>query len=475
MTMTQPAREQAVDRRAPGGALVVLATAQFLVILTTSIVNVALPAIGAGLDLSSTGLTWTVNAYVLAFGSLLLLGGRLGDVFGRRRMFLAGTAVFAAGSAAAAAATTAPLLIAARAVQGVGAALLAPAALGLVFALFPPGGGRARALGVWGAVTGAGGAAGVLLSGVLTDVFGWRAVFAAGAVVAAPILMATRPLVPRDRPGGGRIDVVGAASVTGGLIAVTLALSGAGQHGWTSPRTVGVLVLGIGLLAAFVVTQQRVAQPLVRLGVLRTGAVGPANLLMALLGAAWLALFFFLPLYQQRVLGYSPVRAGLTQLPLAFAVTAASTATPALARRASRRLLLPAALAAVAGGLAWLARTPVHGTFLTAVAGPSVLIGLGLGTAFVLLTNMSADGVPPADAGLAGGLINTTRQIGGAVGLAVLTTLAASAGSADPVAPPAVLAAGYRAALIGAAALTAATAVLSLVLRPQPTNRKEPS
>ncbi|MFG1928730.1 MFS transporter [Cryptosporangium sp. NPDC048952] len=450
-----------------------LATAQFLVVLTTSIVNVALPAIAEGLTLSPSGLAWVVNAYVLAFGSLLLFGGRLGDVFGRRRVFVSGTAVFAIGAAAASASTNSAVLVAARAVQGVGAALLAPAALGLVFALFPPGSGRARALGVWGAVTGAGGAVGVVLSGVLTDVFGWRSVFLAGLAVAAPILVATRLLVAADVPAGGRIDLVGAGLVTAGLVAATLGLSGTGEHGWISARTGGLLLVGVALLAAFVATQRRIAEPLLRLSVLRTSTVWRANVMMVLLGAAWLVLFYFLPLYQQRVLGYSPIRSGLTQLPLALAVTAASTAAPRVVRRADPRLLLTASLILVGAGLAWLARMPVDGTFITAIAVPSVLIGAGLGAAFVLLTDLSAAGVPTADAGLAGGLINTTRQVGGAVGLAVLSTIATSVGSSDPTAPAPALARGYSAALLGAAALSALSAASAFLLYPRRAPRKE--
>ncbi|MEU8024713.1 MFS transporter [Micromonospora haikouensis] len=434
--------------RSPWRALTVVATAQFLVVLTTSIVNVALPAIGSGLALSPTGLSWVVNAYVLAFGSLLLLGGRLGDVLGRRRVFLAGTAVFAVGSVSAGFAGSSWLLVAARGAQGVGAALLAPTALGIVLTLFPPGQHRARALGIWGAVSGIGGAAGVLLSGLLTGLFGWRSVFLAAVPVAAAILVATWLVVPADRPGGGRIDTAGAALVTGGLVGVTVGLSGGGRL-W--------LFGGALLLCAFAAVQRRVAQPLLRPGILRAGQVATANVLMALLGAAWLGVFFFLPLYQQRVLGYSPVEAGLTQLPLALAIVAGSALTPAATRRLGPRVALPAALALLAAGLLWLARTPADGSFLTALAGPSLLIGTGLGVAFVVLTELSAAGVPPADAGLAGGLVNTTRQVGGALGLAVLTQLVGG----DR---------GYGPAFVGAAVVVALAAVLAVALRPTPTN-----
>ncbi|MFI6515754.1 MFS transporter [Spirillospora sp. NPDC050679] len=452
----------AARRVRAGPALAVLATAQFLVVLTTSIVNVALPAIGTGLGLSPVGLAWTVNAYVLVFGALLLPGGRLGDVHGRRRVFLVGTAVFAAGSAAAGLAAGPGPLLAARAVQGVGAGLLAPTALGLVLTLFPAGSGRARAMAVWGAVSGAGGAAGVLLGGVLTDVAGWRWVFLAGIPLAVLVLAGTAVLVPADVPAGGRIDLPGAVSVTGGLLLAAYGLAGAARDGWTAPAVLAPLAGGAVLLALFAAVQKRSSAPLVRPRVLRTGGVAPANALMILIGAVWIGLFFFLPLYQQKVLGYSPIEAGLTQLPLALAMTASSWLGPRLAGRVRTAPALAAAAALAAAGLLWLSRAPVDGSFLPDLALPSIPVGAGLGLLFVLLTGLSATGVPAEDAGLAGGLINTTRQIGGAIGLALLTAVAALPG---PNATPAALAAGYGTALRAAAAIAALAALLSLLVR----------
>ncbi|MER7348811.1 MFS transporter [Streptomyces aurantiacus] len=405
-----------------GPALAALATAQFLVVLSTSIVNVALPAVSEGLALSSGALSWVVNAYVLAFGALLLPGGRLADLFGRRRMFAAGATVFALASLAAGLAPNAAALITARAVQGVGAALLAPAALALVLLVFPPGPapagakrpGRGAALGVWGAVSGAGGAAGVILSGVLTEWYGWRAVFLVAVPLAAASLAATLLLVPADLPAGGDLDVVGALTSTAGLTALVYALA-AGQ-----PLAA---VAGLVLLAVFADRQRRARAPLVPPRLLRTGRVAAANLAMTLLGAVWVGLFYFLPLYQQQVLGYGAMAAGLTQLPLALTVVAASTLAPRLPGRVG----LAAALTALALGLGWLALARADGTFAVDLLGPSVLVGAGLGVAFVRLTALSTDGVPPADSGLAGGLVNTTRQIGGALGLALLTALAPTA------------------------------------------------
>ncbi|MER7468297.1 MFS transporter [Streptomyces sp. NPDC097981] len=389
--------------------LAVLATAQFLVVLSTSIVNVALPQIRAGLELSDTGQAWTVNAYVLAFGALLLPGGRAGDVYGLRRVFLLGIGLFALSSLGAALAPTATVLIACRAVMGIGAALLAPTALALVLTLYPGKEQRGTALGVWGAVSGAGGAAGVLLSGLLTSLFGWRAVFVVMVPFALAVLVATRLLVGADRPRGGSPDAPGTVTVTAGLVALTYGLSGP----WP------LAVLGLALLGLFAVLQRRAADPLLPA---RMSVVAVPNVLMALLGAVWLGLFYFLPLYQQHALGYSPLEAGLTQLPLALMVTLSSWATG----KVSGRHVLPVGLLVLAAGLAWLSTTPADGTFLVNLLGPTLLIGTGLGVAFVRLTAMSSTGVPAADNGLAGGLVNAARQIGGAIGLSFLVLFPSS-------------------------------------------------
>ncbi|MCX4820208.1 MFS transporter [Streptomyces sp. NBC_01142] len=408
--------------------LAVLATAQFLVVLSTSIVNVALPRIRAGLDLSDTGQSWTVNAYVLVFGALLLPGGRAGDMYGLRRVFLLGIGLFALSSLGAALAPTSIVLIICRALQGTGAALLAPTALALVLTLYPAGKRRGTALGVWGAVSGAGGAAGVLLSGALTSLYGWRAVFVVMVPLALAVLVATWLLVGADRPRGGSLDAPGAVTVTVGLVALTYGLSGF----WP------LAVIGLALLGLFVVLQRRAADPLLP-G--RMTVVAVPNVLMALLGAVWLGLFYFLPLYQQRTLGYTPLEAGLTQLPLAFMITLASWVTG----RVSGRSVLPAGLLILAAGLAWLSRTPADGSFLLDLLGPTLLIGIGLGVAFVRLTALSSEGVPAADSGLAGGLVNATRQIGGAIGLSFL-----------------VLFPSYGGAFLACAAITLLISVLSL-------------
>ncbi|MEU7143284.1 MFS transporter [Nocardia sp. NPDC046473] len=322
-------------------------------------------------------------------------------------IFLTGTAIFTVSSIAAGLAPTAAVLLAARVGQGVGAALLAPTALALVLTLFPAGAGRARAIGVWGAVSGIGGVAGVLSVG--------------------------------------------------------------GQYGWTTARVLAPLIAAVVLLILFAGLQRRLSQPLVAPALLRIGGVLAANIVMTLLGAVWLGLFFFLPLYQQKVLGYTPIQAGLTQLPLAIMITTASTITPKLARHLNTRALLTTALALLAAGLAWLARTPVDGRFLTDTAAPSLLIGTGQGIAFVLLTARATADVPTEHTGLAGGLINTTRQIGGALGLAGLLAITTAAGDSGNHPTASQLAHAYGTAFTATAVIAAAAALLTAILRDRPT------
>ncbi|MFH8484098.1 MFS transporter [Streptomyces longisporoflavus] len=457
----------------PAAVLGVLAAAQFVVVLSTSIVNVALPSVRDGVGLSGTGMAWVVNAYGLAFGALLLLGGRAADLAGRRRVLLTGLSVFVAASLAAALATEPWLLIVARAAQGVGAAAVAPAALSLLMYVFPAGPGRGRALGVWGAVSGAGGAAGVLLGGVLTESMGWRSVFHATALGAAVVLAAGVRWVPRASTEGDdlpRLDLAGALSVTLGLVALVYSVTTAGRTGWTDPLVLGMAAAAAVLLALFAAIEHRHSAPLLPPRLLSRGSVAPANLVMALLGAVWVGLFFFLPLYQQQVLGDGPLRTGLAQLPLAAANMAGAFLAPRLARRVGASVTLVAGMAALSGGLLWLSGISANGTFTGDVLGPTLVIGLGLGIAFVQLTGAAVAGVPAGDAGLAGGLVNTTRQLGGALGLAVLATLAASrTASAGPGTSHAMaLTEGYRTAFLVSAAVAAAGAALAPLLTRTP-------
>ncbi|MGW8952449.1 MFS transporter [Streptomyces sp. NPDC055709] len=464
----------------PGLALAALAGAQFVVTLSTSVVNVALPAIRDGIGLTGSGLSWVVNSYGLAFGALLLLGGRAADLLGRRRVLLAGLALFAAASFGAGLATAPWTLLTARTLQGVGAAAVAPAALSLVMRLFPPGPRRGGALGVWGAVSGAGGAAGVLAGGVLTESLGWPWVFHAAGLGAAVVLAATVALVPAVAPPSREarrpLDIAGALAVTAGLVALVHGLMTARSAGWGAPPVLGSLAVAAALLILFVLIERRHREPLVPPRLFAQGPVAPANLVVALLGAVWVGLFFFLPLHQQQVLGAGPLEAGVSQLPLAVANMLGSWAAPRLARRLGPHLTLAAGLLAQSAGLLWLTRISARGSFLGDLLGPSVLIGLGLGIAFVQLTAAAVSGVRPEDTGLAGGLVNTTRQIGGAVGLAVLTTLAASATSAaGPHQPQAVaLTEGYRIAFLVSAAIAAAGAALTPLLARRRSGHTEP-
>ncbi|QES53010.1 MFS transporter [Streptomyces venezuelae] len=484
LTQTGRASGRASGRAGgPGAVLAALAAAQFTVMLATSIVNVALPQIRAGAGLSDSGTTWVVNAYGLAFGALLLAGGRIADLLGRRRVLTAGLALFALASVAAGLTTSAGVLIAARAVQGVGAAAIAPAALALVMDRFPPGPGRGRALGVWGAVSGAGAAGGVLLGGLLTQVWGWPWIFHIVALGSAAVLAAVVVLVPRDaaagaganagpgaeQPGGrqrGRFDLLGTVTVTLALTCLVWGLTTARGAGWTGVPVLGSLGAAVVLLAAFCVIERRRPDALVPPRLLTAGRVAAGNVLMALLGSVWIALFFFLPLYQQQVLGSGPLATGVGQLPLALAHMIGSALAPRIARVVGARATVTAALLTEAAGLLWLSWMRADGSYLVDVLGPSILVGLGLSIAFVQLTSLAVDGVPRQDTGLAGGLVNTTRQVGGAIGLAALATLAGSVTHRTPTGTPPLeaLTAGYQAAFTTSAALLATTALLALLL-----------
>ncbi|WP_308407438.1 MFS transporter [Streptomyces olivochromogenes] len=448
-----------------GAVLAALAASQFIIMVATSIVNVALPHIRAGVGLSDGGTTWVVNAYSLVFGALLLAGGRAADLLGRRRVLTAGLALFAVASLAAGLASSSNVLIAARTVQGVGAAAIAPAALALAMELFPSGPARGRALAVWGAVSGAGGASGVLLGGVLTQAWGWPWIFYFVAFGTALVLAAVTLLVPRTAARkAGRFDWLGTATVSLALTCLVWGLTTARAAGWTDTRVQGALLGACVLLAAFVVIERRRPDALVPRRLFTTGRVAAGNLLMALQGSVWIALFFFLSLYQQQVLGMPPLATGAGQLPFALANMLGSTLAPRLSRRIGARATVTAALCTEAGGMLWLSRISVHGSYFADVLGPSILIGLGLSITFVQLTALAVDGVPGQDAGLAGGLVNTTRQVGGVIGLAALTTLAGSVTAAGHQTHLEAVTAGYRTAFAASAALLTATALLAMAL-----------
>jgi EmrB/QacA subfamily drug resistance transporter len=447
----------------------VLALAQFLVVLDASIVNIALPALGGQLKLDTAALAWVITAYVLPFGGLLLLGGRLADRYGHRRVFLIGVGGFVGASALAGLSLNGGMLLGARALQGASAALLAPASLAIVTQLFTTGRDRAKALGVWGAVAGIGSAAGVLLGGVLTALLGWQAVFFVNVPVGVVVLLAIPALVARDASTArAPMDVVGAITITAGLTAAVAALSFAGQLGWGSPVTLALSAVAVALLTAFVVVERRAAHPLVPFRFFRNRDAATGNLVMLLTGGATTALFFALSVYLQEVLHYDALTAGISQLPLAGALVIVAGIVPSVVAKLGLRVTVVSALGVFAAGLVWLAAAGPHATFVGGLLGPSILIGIGLGAVFVTATQLAVDGSSAADSGLASGLVNTSQQIGGALGLAVLGTIAAartSAAISSGASATAALSDGFSMLFLAAAALAVIGAGIAVLLR----------
>ena len=436
-------------------ALSVLALAQFLVVLDASIVNIALPAIGEHLQMDTVALAWVITAYVLPFGGLLLLGGRLADRYGHRRVFLLGTTGFIGASLLAGLSFASPMLLGARALQGASAALLAPAALALVTQLFPVARDRTKALGIWGAVAGVGSAAGVLLGGVLTGAIGWQAVFFVNVPVGFLVIVVIPTLVGRDRVGTPtRLDSLGATTITAALFSSVGALSAVEQVGFAHPLTVVLALAAVVFAVAFVLIELRTADPLVPLVVFRNRNLASGNLTMLLIGGAMVALFFALSVYMQAVLHYDALTAGLTQLPLAGALVVVAGVTPGVVAFVGLKRTLVGSLLILVGGLVWLAGSPSDAVFVVHILGPSILIGVGLGGAFVTATQLAVDGVDGGEAGLAGGLINTSQQIGGALGLAILASVATARSGAlvaDGLASPDALTSGFSWVFLGAA------------------------
>jgi EmrB/QacA subfamily drug resistance transporter len=451
-------------------ALALLCVAQFVVVLDASIVNVALPSIGRGLHFSEQDLPWIANAYLLTFGGFLLLGGRMADLLGRRRVFISGLILVAVASLAAGFATNEGQLIAARAAQGLGAAIISPSALSIVTTIFRDGAERNKALGAWGAVAGSGGAAGVLLGGILTDGLGWEWVL----WVNVPVGLVAAALAPRLIPESHsesatrHFDAAGAVTVTAGLSILAYALLDATNRGWGSTRTIGLLAFSAALIAAFVAIELRSKAPLVPFRIFRIRTLTGANVVGLLLGASLFSMFFFITLYMQQVLGYSPIHAGLSYLPLAVTIMISAAFGGQLVTRIGFKPVLAAGLAFVSAGLVWFSQVSVGGGFLTDILGPSLLAAVGLGFGFVTSTIAAVAGVEPREQGLASGLINTSQQIGGALGLAVLSTIATSQ-TEDVVTAggstlPQALTEGFQAAFLGGAVIAALGLVATLVL-----------
>ena len=472
--MTPISPPQSLSLYTPRGknlALLLLAATQFIIVIDASIVNVALPSIGKGLHFSQTNLSWVINAYTLSFGGFLLLGGRMADLLGRRRMFMLGLVVFSLASFAGGISQSEEWLLAARAAQGLGAAIVSPAALSIVTVTFAEGSERNRALGIWGAVVGAGGAAGVLLGGILTSGLNWRWVL----FVNVPIGIAAAALAPRtlaeSRAEGGAsgFDLPGAVAVTAGLSLLVYAIVDAVNVGWGSAATLSRIAGAVALLAAFLVIERRRRDPLMPFSIFRLRTLRGADAVSFLIGMSLFSMFFFISLYLQDVLRYSPIQTGVSYLPLAVTIIVTAGAASQFVTRIGFKPTLVAGMLLTAGGLIWFSRVPAPGgSYLADVLGPSLLAGAGLGFAFVPVTIAAVTGTEPREAGLASGLMNTAQQIGGALGLAILATIANSrtqgAFHAGVHSASIALTKGFDRAFLVGAGFAVAGAILALVL-----------
>jgi EmrB/QacA subfamily drug resistance transporter len=457
--------------------LVIVALAQFMVILDATVVNVALPSIQRGLHFSTDTLQWVVNAYTLTFGGFLLLGGRAADLIGRKRLFMIGVVVFALASLLNGLATSAWMLVAGRALQGLGGALVSPAALAVLTTTFSEGAERTRALAVWSAVAVGGGAAGLLLGGILTDLLSWQWVFFVNVPVGAGALLLALRYVPESRSEGiGRgVDAGGAFAITAGLMVLVYALVNAQQAGWASGQTFGLAAVSAALLATFLVLEMRLRHPLIRLGIFRMRSLSSSNFVMLLVAAGMFAMFFFASLYVQEILGYSPLTAGLAFLPVTAAIIVGAGLSQQLIKRLGVRIVGVGGMAIAALGLLLLSRVPVAGSYAADLLPGLMTMAVGMGFTFVPITLIATTNVEPRDAGLASGLLNTSQQLGGALGLAVLSTLAANSTTTTLASLGAVPSAaarisatvgGFRVAFfVGACLMLAGSVVLAVLVR----------
>jgi EmrB/QacA subfamily drug resistance transporter len=460
-------------------ALVVLCAGMLMIILDGTIVNVALPVIQADLGFSQSGLAWVINAYLIPFGGLLLLAGRTGDLVGRKRMFLAGLAVFTLASLLCGLATNQGLLIAARFVQGVGGAMAAAVILGMIVTMFPEKGEQARAIGVFSFVAAAGGSIGLLAGGVLTEAISWHWIFFVNVPIGIVAFLLAIRSVPGERGIGLRqgADVLGAVLVTSGLMLGVYTIVKAADYGWGSAHTLLVGAAALALLVGFVVRQATVANPLLPLRILRDRNVAGANLIQVLMVAGMFGMFFLGALYLEKVLGYDPLQIGLGFLPVAVGIGGLSLGASARVNaRFGERPVLIAALVLVAAGLTLFTRAPVEADYLIDVFPSVALMGIGAGLGFPAMMTLAMSDATKEDSGVASGLVNTTQQVGGALGLAVLATLATSHTNglvADGVVPVEAMTSGYRIAFVVAAGLVAVAAVLAVTVLRQPKPAQE--
>ncbi|WP_078960015.1 DHA2 family efflux MFS transporter permease subunit [Streptomyces sp. NRRL B-24085] len=455
-------------RSAPPAWLVVaLACAgQFLVVLDVSVVNVALPSVRADLGMSESGLQWVVNAYAIAFAGFMLLGGRAGDLYGRKRMFLVGLGLFTVASLAGGLAQQGGELLVARAVQGLGAAVLAPATLTIVTSAVPEGPARARAIATWTAVGAGGGAAGGFFGGLLVDTLSWRWVLLINVPVGAVVLLGSLLWLTESRGGvRRRLDLPGALLVTAGLAVLAYGISQTEAEGWTAAATLVPLAVGAVLICGFLLVEARTAAPLMPLGLLRVRAVASANAAMFLSGGALFCTWYFITLYAQNVLGYTPLQAGLSMLPSSLAIVLGSKLAPRLMHRLGARRVAALGTLVSLTGYGWQSTMTSDGAYVTSIMGPGILMMLGAGLASTPLASLATSGAAPGEAGLVSGLVNTSRTMGGSLGLAVLSTLAAArtAGADSPEA----LTEGYAVAFRAGTGVLAAAVVLMLVWLPR--------
>jgi EmrB/QacA subfamily drug resistance transporter len=452
-------------------ALALLSAVQFMVVLDLAIVNVALPSIKVDLGFSQENLQWVMSAYALVFGGFLLLGGRAADLLGRRRLFLAGIVVFTVASLLAGFAWSEASLIGARALQGLGAAVITPAALSVLSTTFTEGRERNIALGVWGAVGGFGGAAGVLLGGVLTDSLSWSWIFFVNAPIGAAAMLLTPVLLRESRDASIKsFDAVGAVSVTAGLSSLVYAITQAGQDGWFAGRTLSFFAASLALLVAFVAWELRHPEPLMRFGILRIKTVSGANIAGFILNIVTLSTFLSLTLYMQQVLGFSPMETGLSYLAIALSAIVWSTVAAQLVTRIGVKRVLVVGMTLLAAGLAYFTQLSVGGSYLADLLPGFLMIGMGLGFSFVPISIAALAGVDSAEAGLASGLFNTSQQIGGALGIAALSTIATSRTAdalADGALRPDALVTGFHAAFFAGVvvAVIGILAALTLIRR----------
>jgi EmrB/QacA subfamily drug resistance transporter len=455
---------------------VLVCLAQFMVVLDATVVNVALPTIQRKLHFAPADLQWVINSYTLMFGGFLLLGGRAADLLGRKRIFIAGTLLFSLASLLNGLSASSGQLVVFRGLQGLGGALVSPAALSIITTTFQEGPERTKALGVWGAIAAGGGAFGLLLGGILVDALSWQWIFFINVPIGIATAILSRRLIRESRgEEAGTFDVLGAVLVTSGLIVLVYAIVKAKDFGWGSSRTLGLAAVAIALLAGFVLVESRIKGPLVRLSIFRIRSLAVANFVLLLVAGGLFAMFFFASLYAQEILGYTPLESGLAFLPVTAGIVLGSGSAQFLVRKLGVRQNTIAGMVLAAVGLFLLSRVPVHGSYVADLLPGLLLMSFGMGNVFVPITLIATTNVESRDAGLASGLFNTSQQIGGALGLAVLSTLAADKTSSvvrglDHAASPAELASatvdGFHVAFAAAAILVAAGAViLALLLR----------